>query len=171
MKIFVVISLSMLPILGTLLSATPKEAHHAVTSYTQENIFVLKASRRYKGAEVEVLSSTGYLVTSRKLTKRKLIIDFKNVQTGSYLIRVKKGGMIEEFQFNKRSRMLWEPSNHLFEWLSIWFSSSGYNYNYLAVLKSEIKNNPMNVNRPLMINISIPILYPLNHSIEWLLST
>lgn len=105
MKIFVVISLSMLPILGTLFTATPKEAHRSVTSYTQENLFVLKASRKHKGAEVEVISSTGYLVTSRKLTKRKLIIDFKNVQSGSYLIRVKKGSVEEEFQFNKKDRI------------------------------------------------------------------
>ena len=96
----------MLLVIGTLSKATPKEVRSAVTSFTQENIFVLKASRRYKGAEVEVLSSTGYLVTSRKLTKRKLIIDFKNVQSGSYLIRVKKGSLIEEFQFNKKRRII-----------------------------------------------------------------
>jgi len=30
-----------------------------------------------------------------------MIIDFKNVVSGSYLIRVKKGGLNEEFKFQK----------------------------------------------------------------------
>jgi hypothetical protein len=67
-----------------------------------EDLLVLKASRKFKGAEIEVFSSSGYLVTSGKLNKRKMIIDFKSVRSGSYLIRVKKGNKQEEFSFTKQ---------------------------------------------------------------------
>jgi len=101
MKIFISISIAMLLILGTLSMANSREGHLEVTTTSYNNLFVLKASRKYKGAEIVVLSASGYLVTSKKLIKRKMIIDFKNVVSGSYLIRVKKGGLNEEFKFQK----------------------------------------------------------------------
>lgn len=92
----------MLLFIGILSMTTTGQAQVDVTTQANENLFVLKASRKFKGAEVEVLSSSGYLVSSQKLTRRKLIIDFKNVRTGSYRIKVKKGNAQEEFQFVKK---------------------------------------------------------------------
>ena len=102
MKPFLAISTSTLLVIGILSITTAGQAQVDVITQSHENLFVLKASRKFKGTEVEVLSSSGYLVSSQKLTRRKLIIDFKNVRAGSYLIKVKKGNDQEEFQFVKK---------------------------------------------------------------------
>ncbi|MCE2895780.1 MAG: T9SS type A sorting domain-containing protein [Flammeovirgaceae bacterium] len=102
MKIFILISTSLLFVIGSLSMATPKDTKPEITTITNDNLLVLKANRKFKGAEIEVFSSSGYLVTSKKLNKRKVIIDFKNVRTGAYLIRVKKGKTQEEFSFTKQ---------------------------------------------------------------------
>jgi hypothetical protein len=102
MKIFISISIWMLLVAGGITIATPKESSQGLIAQEKENLFVLKASRKFKGADVEVLSSSGYLVTSQKLKKRKLVIDFRNVSSGTYRIQVKKGSQREEFKFVKK---------------------------------------------------------------------
>ncbi len=102
MKIFVSISIWMLLVAGGITVATPKEHSVGVIVQKKKNLFVLKVSRKFKGAQVEVLSSSGYLVTSKKLSKRKLVIDFRNVSVGVYRIQVKKGFNKEEFRFIKK---------------------------------------------------------------------
>ena len=102
MKPFLAISTSTLLVIGILSITTAGQAQVDVITQSHVNLFILKASRKFKGAEVEVLSSSGYLVISQKLTRRKLIIDFKNVRAGSYRIKVKKGNDQEEFQFVKK---------------------------------------------------------------------
>jgi hypothetical protein len=101
MRIFIIISTSILVIVGSLLMATPKQAKPEITTLTNENSLQIKVNRTFKGAAIEVFSSSGYLITSKKLSRRKMIIDFKNVRSGSYLIRVRKGKTQEEFKFNK----------------------------------------------------------------------
>jgi hypothetical protein len=101
MRIFIAVSTAMFLIIGSLSMATPHKRKMEANSLIDQSLFVLKASRKFKGAEVEVFSSSGYLVMSKKLTKRKLIIDFKNVRKGNYRIKVNKGDNHEEFQFNK----------------------------------------------------------------------
>ncbi|MFN5432140.1 MAG: T9SS type A sorting domain-containing protein [Cyclobacteriaceae bacterium] len=101
MKIFIIICTSILILTGPLSIATTKHISPEITTLTTEDLLVLRATRKFKGAEIEVFSSSGYLVTSGKLNKRKMIIDFKNVRSGSYLIRVKKGNTKKEFSFRK----------------------------------------------------------------------
>ena len=55
-----------------------------------------------KDATVEVHSAAGDLVTSQKLTSKKMIIDFKNVKFGTYTIQVKKNGAVQEFNYDKK---------------------------------------------------------------------
>jgi hypothetical protein len=102
MKIFIAISIWMLLVAGGITVATPKEQVVGLAVQEKDNLFVLKASKKFKGAQVEVLSSSGYLVTSKKLIKRKLVIDFRNVNVGTYRIQVKKGATKEEFKFVKK---------------------------------------------------------------------
>ncbi len=73
-----------------------------ISTTVNDNIFILKAAKKYKGADVEVVSANGTVVTSPKLLKRKLIIDFKSLQSGDYNIKVKKGTAVEEFKFTKK---------------------------------------------------------------------
>jgi hypothetical protein len=102
MKIFIAIYIWTVLLAGSLSITGPKEHSSGLVVEEKENLFVLKASRNFKGAEVEVISSSGYVITSRRLTKRKLIIDFKNVTQGTYQIQVKKAGKKEIFKFTRK---------------------------------------------------------------------
>ena len=102
MKTFLSISLIKLLLISSLsfTSLFDQYIEH-VTALQEGNTFILKASRKFKGADVEVLSSSGYLVTSQKLNRHKLIIDFSKVQKGTYRIKVKKGSSEQEFRYIK----------------------------------------------------------------------
>jgi hypothetical protein len=67
-----------------------------------KNLFVFKAERNFVGAKVEVFSANGTVVTTQTLQKRKMIIDFCDVKSGSYTIRVSKGDHVQEFQYEKK---------------------------------------------------------------------
>lgn len=67
-----------------------------------KSIFVFKAHKKFEGAKVDVLSPEGNVITSQKLQKRKMIIDFADVREGTYTIRLSKGGAKQEFQYEKK---------------------------------------------------------------------
>jgi hypothetical protein len=73
-----------------------------VSVSTKNNFFVVKADRKFKGANIEILSSKGDLVTTQVMEGRKMIIDFGDMQEGSYTIRISKGDKVREFQYEKR---------------------------------------------------------------------
>ena len=67
-----------------------------------KNLFVLKADKEYAGAIVEVFYSNGDLITSQKLEKKKMIIDFRDAKFGTYTIRVVKDNKKQEFYYEKK---------------------------------------------------------------------
>ena len=67
----------------------------------EKNLFVFKTNKKFLGASIEVLHSSGDVVTAQILAKRKMIIDFSDVKEGSYTIRVTKGKLKEEFEYKK----------------------------------------------------------------------
>jgi hypothetical protein len=101
-KIFVAIYIWTVLLAGSLSLAGPRDRSKDLIVEEGENVFVLKASRKFKGAEIEVVSASGYVVVSRRLTKRKFVIDFQNIVNGTYSIRVKKGARKQEFKFTKK---------------------------------------------------------------------
>jgi cytochrome oxidase Cu insertion factor (SCO1/SenC/PrrC family) len=66
-----------------------------------KDLFVLKTNRKFVGATVEIISTSGEVITSSQLQKRKLVIDFEQVRFGAYTIRLTKGDRKEEFIFIK----------------------------------------------------------------------
>jgi hypothetical protein len=102
MKALVRISLVAL-LVGAVVTAqaTPLEKL-TVVSTKYKNLFVFKADRDYVGATVEVYYSNGDLVTSQKLGKRKMIINFCDTRFGEYTIRVVKGDKTQEFHYEKK---------------------------------------------------------------------
>ena len=98
MRTFIALSTTTLIVIATLSMAAPSSGLSAISD---NQLFILKTTRQYKGGEVEVYSSSGYLVTSHRLVRRKMIIDFKHVSQGTYQIKVKKGANVEEFTFTK----------------------------------------------------------------------
>lgn len=102
MKNLMRISLAVLLISVSVISqALPREEIVTVpTKY--KNLFVFKAEKEYVGATVEVYYSNGDLVTTHKLEKRKMIIDFCDTKFGEYTIKVVKGNKKQEFYYVKK---------------------------------------------------------------------
>ena len=73
-----------------------------VLSMRQKNLFAFKVARPMKGALVEIFYSNGDLVASRQVHKRRMIIDFCDVKSGAYTIRVTKNGRTEEFHYQRK---------------------------------------------------------------------
>lgn len=67
----------------------------------QSNMFLVKAGKQWKGAEVEVRTEGGEVVMHQKLTKNRFSIDFKNVKSGIYTIKISKGQRAKEFKFSR----------------------------------------------------------------------
>ena len=67
-----------------------------------KDLFTLKAEKEFVGAQVEVYNSSGKLITSNSLQKRKMIIDFGDAMFGTYTIRIVKGDDLKEFKYVKK---------------------------------------------------------------------
>lgn len=64
-------------------------------------LFVVKTDRKLVGGKVEILSSDGAVVARQTLQKKKMFIDFSDVEEGTYTIRVSKGDEVKEFLYRK----------------------------------------------------------------------
>lgn len=67
-----------------------------------ENKFVYKGNKKMIGATVEVFYADGALVTKQILKKKKMIIDFCEVRSGEYTIRISKDDRKKEYHFTKK---------------------------------------------------------------------
>ena len=67
-----------------------------------KDLFTLKADKELVGAQVEIYNSSGELITSNSLQKRKMIIDFGEAVFGTYTIRIVKGEESKEFKYVKK---------------------------------------------------------------------
>src|SRR5258707_15527925 len=72
-----------------------------IVSAKQKNLFVFKVNKSWQGARVEVLAANGDCVSRQRLLKRKMIINFYDMQPGTYKINITKNGHREEFQYTK----------------------------------------------------------------------
>lgn len=81
--------------------ASPVEDVSAVP-FKYKHLFVFKVDKKYRGATVEVYYSNGDLVTTQKLEKRKMIINFCDTKFGEYTIRVVKGDKKQEYYYVKK---------------------------------------------------------------------
>jgi hypothetical protein len=83
-------------------SAAPTLAGSGIVRIKGKTLFVFKTDRKFIGATVEVIFANGEVITSQKLEKRKMMIDFADVKAGDYTIRVTKGKRVEEFYYEKK---------------------------------------------------------------------
>ena len=74
----------------------------SVAGGKSKDLFIYKMNKKFLGATVEILSTSGNVITSSQVQKRKLVIDFEGVLLGTYTIRLTKGETIEEFTFIKK---------------------------------------------------------------------
>ena len=83
------------------IASSKKEAVN-VTDFKSTNVFSYKGNTKMIGATVEVFTAEGVLVTKQTLRKRRLHIDFGEVKSGEYTIRISKGEKLKEYQFIKK---------------------------------------------------------------------
>ncbi|MCI0750871.1 MAG: hypothetical protein L0Y35_03460 [Flammeovirgaceae bacterium] len=102
MKTLVKISIIGLGLLAAIATqAKVFEATTEVVPSKYKNLMVLKTDKKLVGAKVEVLYSNGDVVTTQRLRKRKLIIDFCDVKAGNYIVRLTKGDEKEEYLYTR----------------------------------------------------------------------
>ncbi len=94
--------LVVLVVLSALVTKTALGKEVRPVTSKHKNLFVLKADKEYAGAIVEVFYSNGDLITSQKLEKKKMIIDFRDAKFGTYTIRVVKDNKKQEFYYEKK---------------------------------------------------------------------
>ncbi|HNP07070.1 MAG TPA: hypothetical protein PKN99_05565 [Cyclobacteriaceae bacterium] len=100
MKTLSIILISFFSISANLFAANPDPI--AVVETSQQDHFVMKVDKDLFGGEVLVTYSTGEVVTTMTIKRKKMVIDFDKVKFGSYTIKVVKDGVeINEFNFNK----------------------------------------------------------------------
>ncbi len=66
-----------------------------------KNIFVFTINKKWQGAQMEVMAMNGECISCQKVTRRKMIINFRNVKPGTYTVRINKDDQAEEFKFIK----------------------------------------------------------------------
>ena len=66
-----------------------------------QDLFSFKVDRKFRNGMIEVYYANE-LVAVTSLVKRKMVINFCDVKSGTYIIKVKKNNRIEEFQFEKK---------------------------------------------------------------------
>lgn len=69
---------------------------------SNKSLFVYKTEKKFVGATVEVLYSNGDLLTAQVLQQRKIIIDFRGAESGTYTIRISKGNDVVERRYKKK---------------------------------------------------------------------
>jgi hypothetical protein len=72
------------------------------TNNERKNQFVLKVGKDFIGAHVEVFTPEGHQISSQFLMRRKMIIDFGGVDTGTYTIFVRNEDEILRYEFVRK---------------------------------------------------------------------
>jgi hypothetical protein len=67
-----------------------------------KGFFIFKADKNLIGARVKIIQANGAVIAEQVLTRRKLVIDFNDIRSGSYTIRIVKGEKIQEFSYYKQ---------------------------------------------------------------------
>jgi hypothetical protein len=71
-------------------------------SVGRKNLFVLKVDRDFIGAHVDVFTPDGHQLSSQFLMRRKMIIDFGAVNSGTYVIMVRNEDEILRYEFVRK---------------------------------------------------------------------
>lgn len=87
---------------AALLKTDKDTATVTLTPTHYKDLLILKASKSYMGAAVEVHNAAGAVVASSHISKRKTIIDFYDIPYGTYSICVVKNEKTLEFQYTKK---------------------------------------------------------------------
>lgn len=111
MKTFVKVFL-LVVILGVLASAafaapTPLKKDSDTVSVTltpthYKDLLILKSAKMYMNATVKVQDSTGTVISVSHIYKKKMILDFYDIPSGTYSIYVVKNNKTLQFNYTKK---------------------------------------------------------------------
>jgi hypothetical protein len=71
-------------------------------SLSHQHVLILKVDQKFRGGEVEVVSQGGDTIVKQVLFRRKMKIDFQNVKPGTYIVKMKKGMLVESFHYQRK---------------------------------------------------------------------
>ena len=95
LKNIILVTLLSLPILAV-------AGQDAGNDDSRGNVYVLKAEKKFIGAKVEIFSAGGQLITAQTVDKKKMLIDFGDVKTGVYTIKLTNGDDTQSFTYEKK---------------------------------------------------------------------
>lgn len=102
-KIFLLIALVLLAI--AVFAQSSKVSYPEVKVLSQKrDAFYFKVSRNLLGSEVEVIHDNGKVVAKEELKGRRMLIDFIDMEAGTYMIRITQGRYVKTFTHEKRLR-------------------------------------------------------------------
>ena len=99
-KLKIILIIAAFFVIAQSVSAAPADS--GTVRIKDKTLFVFKTDKKFVGAMVEVIYANGDVVTSQRLEKRKMVIDFADVKSGDYMIRITKGKRVEEFYYEKK---------------------------------------------------------------------
>lgn len=88
--------------LAIALPALGEPVRPAPVKFNSRQVFELHVDKALKGARIAVHHTNGDVVLADKLRKRKIAIDFSDVQPGTYTIRLCKGARQQQHVFTKK---------------------------------------------------------------------
>lgn len=99
-------------ILSLIVSLTTFKMHDASAQSNAKLVIVLSVDMHlyyfdlqkeyFEGATLEIINDKGELQSTQVLNKRKTLIDSYEMPPGKYIIKVKKGVVIQDFEFEKK---------------------------------------------------------------------
>lgn len=100
-KILILIALVMLAI--AVFAQSSEGSYPEVKVLSQKrDAFYFKVSRDLLGSEVEVIHDNGKVVAKERMKGRKMLVDFLDMESGTYLIRITQGRYVKTFTHEKR---------------------------------------------------------------------
>jgi len=103
-KILILIALIMLAI--AVFAQPSKGSYPEVKVLSQKrDAFYFKVSRDLLGSEVEVIHDNGKVVAKERMKGRKMLIDFFDMESGVYVIRVTQGRYVKTFTHEKKTKV------------------------------------------------------------------
>jgi hypothetical protein len=87
---------------ATALTAASAPVRPTLSKPQASHLFELRIDKALRGARIAVQHTNGDVVLTEKLRKRNIMIDFSEVQKGTYTIQLRKGDRQQVYLFTKK---------------------------------------------------------------------
>jgi hypothetical protein len=98
-----ILALALLATSYNAISKDIKKESPVVVLATSHEIFYFKVLESMIGGEVNVFDAAGNQVAAQSVDKRKMIVDFFEMQPGDYTVKVVKGNIEQVFDYHRKA--------------------------------------------------------------------